>query len=138
MHFRSTICIILSVLISACNSGMVKTGDYASYKLSKFKSATLMLSGYAGYSAGMKLHLEEDSTFIYSTCGHILEGNWTDNKNHIFLDIERSFQRVDSIQSYEVPIDSLWFYKDGIVFQKEGKRLWNKRFDFITILKRQD
>ena len=140
MHllFKISIGIIVLSLFTGCDSRSIHSGNYSTYKLSPFKRASLKLSGYDGYSGGVHLNLQEDSTYHYSTCGHILKGKWSDRSNHIFLKVDSAFQRVDSIRSYAIPLDSVWFYNEGVVFNKKENTLWNTHFNYITILKKQE
>ncbi len=138
MYFKIAVWIIVTCLFAGCNSRRMQAGDYGTYKLSPVKKISLRLSGFDGYSGGVNLNLHEDSTYYYSTCGHILKGNWSDRSNHIVLNVDSAFQRVDSIRSFEIPLDSVWFYKDGIAFNKKGNKLWNTHFNYITLLRKQE
>jgi len=72
---------------------------------------------------GETLELGADSLFTFKTCGHIIQGHWTDTGGNILLSPSGAALRVDSLSDMDIPLDSVPFYKDGLLFKRRGDAL---------------
>ena len=52
------------------------------------------------YTVGNTVKLNEDSTFMYSTCGIIQKGTWITSKDTLFLNVKSSVWRNDSLRQF--------------------------------------
>lgn len=126
---------ILLVILSCHQS--ITPGTYTSYKASPIEVMEFKLHGLSGYNGGTTLKLESDSQFVYTTCGHILNGIWSEAGDSLYLEVKEPYKRLDSIQNIAIPLDSVPYYKNGISFEIRSNKLFNVNFNYATKLKRR-
>jgi len=57
-----------------------------------------------GAGAGSELILKNDSSFVYTTCGNIMDGTWNLRHKTLFLTITSNHFRVESLNDSFPPI----------------------------------
>jgi hypothetical protein len=115
--------------LQACNKEESVSGEYLSAVPGKLEILTYKLKSIGGYTGGESLVLRDDSSFIYKTCGHIINGRWIADKDSMYLIPQEALQRIDSMKSNSISLDSVPFYKDGIHFAIKGKDLFRVQFN---------
>jgi hypothetical protein len=74
----------------------------------KAKTPNLLVQAYnnykkAAYVVGSEITLKTDSTFIYTTCGNIITGNWFVIKDSIYLKVNTNYYKNDSLNQIRKP-----------------------------------
>lgn len=89
---------ILTLILSACSKDENLIGTYTSDRYNFLEMASKSLFQKTGFSAGCTIELNEDSSFVYTTCGNIMKGYWTIQVDSLILDIHSNKWIVDSLQ----------------------------------------
>ena len=126
--------IILS-FASCTNSKKISIiGHYESYQIGKLETIKhVVKNGFKKiyFSAGITLDIKADSTFTYATCGNILTGTWSLEKDSSILHEKTNRFRLDSLNNVLPPprtgIDKFGIhlnklYKKGIITVKGKKQ----------------
>ena len=62
-------------LVSCKSDNAIKIGSYQSVRFNKFELGILyVFKGIKGAYVGCKIELKNDSSFVYTTCGSIMNG----------------------------------------------------------------
>lgn len=97
------------LLLFNTNKSFDLIGIYKSESLGFFdKYKSYFFENTWGSISGQQLILKPDSTYIYQTCGHILEGKWTILKERLVLTQESRRWKIDSLNDIEQPIEQLY------------------------------
>lgn len=89
--------LLIAFHLLACAENSLPCNHYVTERPSKWDIWRYELQGYEGYTSGTSLSLNEDSTFIMTTCGNIASGRWVDHGSYISLYAEPGYFKGFSI-----------------------------------------
>ena len=101
-------------------------GNYESHPPTKSEKSKYKSEGYTSYAGGLELQLLADSSFSYSTCGHLVNGRWSFDLVTLFLDTKSVEKKINKTESISIELDSASFYKNGMLFEIEDGYLINR------------
>lgn len=89
-----------AILLASCSREIELIGTYEADRYHFLEMAPLSVFQKTGFAAGSILALNEDSSFVFMTCGNIQEGYWTIQADSLILDIHSNKWIVDSLQEH--------------------------------------
>jgi hypothetical protein len=99
MIFKKTLFVLLSLLFLKCstqNSVLSLTGKYVSKKYNFIDKMFMRLNSESNV-VNSDLTLNNDSSYIYNTCGNIIKGKWQVKRDSLILFCYENNYRNDSI-----------------------------------------
>lgn len=90
---------LLILFISCAQQKKIIFGYYENKRPCLIEQGWFVVNGIGSYSLGGNLELKEDSTFVYITCGNIMNGKWVATRDSVFLFIESNRWRKDSLEN---------------------------------------
>lgn len=94
------ILVFASLLVASCSREDDLIGTYETDRYNYMVMVSKNIFQKTSFSAGNTIELNEDSSFVYKTCGNIMEGYWTIKSDSLILDIHSNNWRVDSLQEH--------------------------------------
>jgi hypothetical protein len=103
---------LLLAIISVIGSGYkplnsLHAGTYKYVKNNYFSMGIQYLHGVRIFYSGSTITINKDSTFLYTTCGKMMSGNWKTEGDSLFLMVKSSSFRGEKLKlKYGTPIIS--------------------------------
>jgi hypothetical protein len=114
----------ISLLYGCKSEHDIHLGNYKSIEYSKLDLVVLYLfKRINGAFVGSELKLEIDSSFIYTTCGNSMTGNWKCYNDTLFLNVRTNKFRIDSLNVSGLNGNFPPLPKDPIKFKIENEYL---------------
>jgi len=89
-----------TLLLASCSREDDLIGTYEADRYHFLEMAPLSVFQKTGFAAGSTLALNEDSSFVFMTCGNIQEGYWSIQADSLILDVHSNRWRTDSLQEH--------------------------------------
>lgn len=89
-----------TLLLVSCSREDDLIGKYEADRYHFLEMAPRSIFQKTGFAAGCTLELKEDSSFVYKTCGNVMEGYWSTKEDSLILDIDSNKWRTDSLQEH--------------------------------------
>ncbi|HSF88380.1 MAG TPA: hypothetical protein VLA46_03125 [Saprospiraceae bacterium] len=89
-----------TLLLTSCTSEGDMIGTYEADRYHFLEMAPLSVFQKTGFASGATLELNEDSSFVYKTCGNVQEGYWSIHADSLILDVQSNRWRTDSLQEH--------------------------------------
>src|SRR5688572_12858034 len=90
----------VTLLFASCSKDEDLIGTYETDRYNKVEMVSKNIFQKTSFSAGNTIELNEDSSFIYKTCGNVMEGYWSIISDSLILDIQSNKWRADSLQEH--------------------------------------
>ena len=89
-----------AILLASCSREDDMIGTYEADRYHFLEMAPMSVLQKTGFAAGSTLELNEDSSFVFMTCGNIQEGYWSIQADSLILDVHINRWRIDSLQEH--------------------------------------
>lgn len=95
-----------ALLLASCSREGDLIGSYEADRYHFLEIAPRIVFQRTGFASGCTLELNEDSSFVFKTCGNVQEGYWSVQANSLILDVHSNRWRTDSL--HEHGFNGLW------------------------------
>jgi hypothetical protein len=142
--FYKTWIILILLIFTSCNrDNKIIIGKYKFIETSKIERMWLYLtSGINHFFVGCEIELNNDSSYVYKTCGNIIKGNWKVSNDSLFCFIKSNRWRNDSLDKFG--FNGKWpkISDKPTIFKIDGKYLkqiisFSKKDKAIIIMKHE-
>jgi hypothetical protein len=115
--------VTILMLISCGKSDDNLIGVFESEKIRFYELPSFYISGFDKYAIGIKLTLNTDNSFEYSTCSNLMSGTWEEINDSIYLFVTQSKYQIDSLNIVGYKGEFATIPNKPIKFKVEGDLL---------------